>query len=110
MALLVLEILMVFALCIWLRINGKTKEYMVASRVLRDGLGFKRISDVKPGQAVFISAKGDISIYETIRPKKHTPCIFEHVYFSRPDSIIDDISVYKSRLRMGEKLADKILN
>ena len=92
------------------RINGKTKEYMIASEsVALDGLGFKRISDVKPGQAVFISAKGDISIHETIQPKKHTPCIFEHVYFSRPDSIIDDISVYKSRLRMGEKLADKIL-
>jgi amidophosphoribosyltransferase len=92
------------------RINGKAKEYMIASEsVALDGLGFKRISDVKPGQAVFISSKCDISIHETIQPKKHTPCIFEHVYFSRPDSIIDDISVYKSRLRMGEKLADKIL-
>ncbi len=85
-------------------------EYMIASEsVALSALGFERVDDVKPGQAVFINALGELSIYQSERTAEYTPCIFEHVYFSRPDSIIDDISVYKCRLRMGEKLADKII-
>ena len=89
---------MVFALVYGFRENSD-EEYMIASEsVALDGLGFERIDDVKPGQAVFISTHGEIFIHESNQSKKHTPCIFEYVYFSRPDSIIDDISVYKSRL------------
>ena len=85
-------------------------EYMIASEsVALSALGFERVDDVKPGQAVFINALGELSLYQSERTAKYTPCIFEHVYFARPDSIIDDISVYKSRLRMGERLADKIM-
>ena len=85
-------------------------DYMIASEsVALNVLGFERIDDVRPGQAVFVSADGDLFTHQSDRQKEHTPCIFEHVYFARPDSIIDDISVYKARLRMGEKLADKIL-
>ncbi len=89
--------------------DGKT-EYMIASEsVALDALGFETIRDVKPGEVIFVDKKGKLhsKICDATRP--HTPCIFEHVYFARPDSIIDGSSVYKSRMRMGEYLAEKIL-
>ena len=70
-------------------------------------LGFKLIRDVAPGEAVYISQDGELYTRHCDE-QTCTPCIFEHVYFARPDSMIDGISVYKSRLRMGEKLAQKI--
>ncbi len=92
------------------RESDRGSEYMIASEsVALDVLGFERIDDVKPGQAVFISALGELTLHQSDRQAAFAPCIFEHVYFARPDSILDDISVYKCRLRMGETLADKIL-
>jgi len=67
------------------------------------------IRDVKPGEAIYISTEGELHTRQCAEKTNYTPCIFEHVYFARPDSIIDGISVYKARLRQGEKLADKIL-
>jgi len=84
-------------------------EYAIASEsVALDVLGFDLIGDIAPGEAVFISADGEIHRKQCSAPKEQTPCIFEYVYFARPDSMLDDISVYKARLRMGEKLAQKI--
>lgn len=89
---------------------GNGAEYMIASEsVALDVLGFTCIDDVRPGHAVCINAAGDLYTAQTAQAKEHTPCIFEYVYFARPDSIIDQISVYKARLRMGETLADKII-
>lgn len=92
------------------RDTGNGKEYMVASEsVALDVLGFKIIRDLEPGEAIYINNERQLFAEQCSDVKQNVPCIFEHVYFARPDTIIDGISVYKSRLRMGERLADKIL-
>jgi amidophosphoribosyltransferase len=92
------------------RVTEKGTDYMVASEsVALDGLGFELIKDLAPGEAVVITEQGDIAFQQCAENPKYSPCIFEYVYLARPDSMMDDISVYKSRLRMGEKLAEKIL-
>ncbi|MDO9168787.1 MAG: amidophosphoribosyltransferase [Methylobacter sp.] len=85
-------------------------EFMIASEsVALDVLGFEMIRDVEPGEAVFIEESGVLHTKQCAEKTDHCPCIFEYVYLARPDSIIDRISVYKARLRMGEKLAKKVL-
>ncbi|RMG29768.1 MAG: amidophosphoribosyltransferase [Gammaproteobacteria bacterium] len=84
-------------------------EYMVASEsVALDVLGFELIDDVQPGEAVILTRKGAFHRRQCAEHPVYSPCIFEHVYLARPDSILDKVSVYKARLRMGEKLAEKI--
>lgn len=89
--------------------SGK-KEYMVASEsVALTALGFDIVRDVLPGEAIFIDSDGRLHTQLCTEVTSYKPCIFEFVYFSRPDSVIDNVSVYKARLRMGEKLAQKIV-
>jgi len=91
------------------RENSEGFDYMVASEsVALDSLGFELIDDVRPGEAVFLGYDGSITTRQCADKPGYAPCIFEHVYLARPDSIIDNVSVYKARLRMGEALAEKI--
>lgn len=97
-------------LCFGVRHTDQGDEYAVVSEsVVLDSLGFELIRDLEPGEALFVDIKGNIHLQQCADNPQLSPCIFEHVYFARPDSIMDNISVYKCRLRMGEKLADKIL-
>ena len=90
--------------------KGETRdEYIIASEdALFESQGFKKLRDVEPGEAVYIDKKGNFYSQQCSDEPKKRPCIFEYVYFSRPDSKIDEISVYKARMRMGSKLAELI--
>lgn len=93
------------------RITDLGKEYMIASEsVSLDVLGFKLLRDVAPGEAIYITMDGQLHTRQCAERAQLSPCIFEHVYFARPDSIMDGVSVYKARLRQGERLAEKILS
>ena len=84
-------------------------ERMVASEsVALDTLGFETERDIRAGEAIFIDKSGKLHSREFAGKVSHTPCIFEYVYFARPDSIMDKLSVYKARMRLGESLAEKI--
>jgi len=91
------------------RRSAEGVEYMLASEsVALDVLGYELIRDVAPGEAVYIDVNGRLHVRQCAANPRLSPCIFEHVYFARPDSIMDGVSVYKARLRQGERLAEKI--
>jgi amidophosphoribosyltransferase len=89
--------------------TDKGVEYIVASEsVALDVLGFTLIRDVEPGEAIFIDMDGNMFSRQCAESPKLTSCIFEYVYLARPDSVIDGVSVYQTRLDMGVSLAEKI--
>ncbi|SPJ33290.1 amidophosphoribosyltransferase [Kushneria phyllosphaerae] len=84
-------------------------EYMIASEsVALDVAGFELIRDLAPGEALYIDMARNLHTQQCVEKARLTPCIFEYVYLSRPDSIIDGANVYATRMRMGQKLAEKI--
>jgi amidophosphoribosyltransferase len=84
-------------------------EYMVASEsVALDGLGFRMVRDVAPGEAIFMDLEGRFFESPCAENPSHNPCLFEYVYLARPDSMIDGVSVYAARLRLGEYLARRV--
>ena len=89
----------------------KSLDYVMASEsVAIDTLGFSLVRDIKAGEAIFIDMQtGNCHTRQCARDHTFAPCIFEYVYFARPDSIMDGVSVYESRLKMGEKLAYNIM-
>ena len=89
--------------------KGST-EYIVASEsVAISALGFDVMRDVAPGEAIFISSSGHLFTRQCTPQASYSPCIFEHVYFARPDSVIDGMSVYQSRLNQGQRLAERLM-
>ena len=84
-------------------------EYLVASEsVALEGMGFRLVRDVAPGEAVFVDLDGGFHARQCAERPVLNPCVFEYVYFARPDSLLDGASVYAARLRMGEHLADRV--
>jgi len=84
-------------------------EYLVASEsVALDTLGFSVLRDVEPGEAIFIDLQHQLHTRQCAQEPFYSPCIFEFVYLARPDSVMDGVSVYETRLHMGEHLADKV--
>ena len=96
-------------LCLGKReVDGQT-EYMVASEsVALDAVGFDFIRDVAPGEAVYATFDGQLHTQQCADNPVLNPCLFEYVYFARPDSFIDKISVYSARVEMGKKLGERI--
>lgn len=91
------------------RESSQGTEYMIASEsVALDAVGFELIRDVQPGEAVYLDMQGQLHTRVCAAKTQLSPCIFEHVYLARPDSIMDGINIYHARMQMGEKLAEKI--
>ncbi len=96
-------------LCIGFNETDKGPEYLVASEsVALEGLGFRFLRDVIPGEAIFIDMDGKLYNQQCAENPTLNPCAFEYVYLARPDSVIDGASVYQTRLKMGEYLAEKV--
>lgn len=95
--------------CYGKRETANGTDYMIASESVALGpLGFELVRDIAPGEAIYIEHDGTLHTRQCASKPELNPCLFEFVYFARPDSIIDGISVYKARLRMGDHLAQKI--
>jgi amidophosphoribosyltransferase len=96
-------------LCFGVMETDQGTEYMIASEsVALEGLGYRFVRDVAPGEAIFINLDGRFYAQQCAENPTLNPCIFEYVYLARPDSVIDGVSVYGARLKMGEYLADQI--
>ena len=89
--------------------QGNGYSYMIASEsVALDALGYGDVKDVAPGEVIFVDMAGNLHQQQCATSHNLTPCIFEYVYLARSDSVIDKVSVYKTRMRMGDLLAEKI--
>jgi len=96
-------------MCLGFNESERGIEYMMASEsVALEGMGFRFLRDVMPGEAIFIDLDGKLYNQQCAENPTLNPCAFEYVYLARPDSVIDGASVYGTRLKMGEFLADKI--
>jgi amidophosphoribosyltransferase len=96
-------------LCIGVNETENGPEYLLASEsVALEGLGFRFMRDIEPGEAVWVDAERQLHTRQCAANPSLNPCLFEYVYLARPDSVIDGASVYATRLRMGEYLAEKI--
>jgi amidophosphoribosyltransferase len=96
-------------LCIGAQETDQGTEYMIASEsVALEGLGFRLVRDVAPGEAIFVDIDGRFYSKQCAQTASLNPCIFEYVYLARPDSVMDGVSVYGARLRLGEYLAEQV--
>lgn len=94
-------------ICFGEKTDEHGKWFACASEsVVLDVNGYERTLDIGPGEAVFVGQDRQI-VQRKVDPKPHRPCIFEWVYFARPDSFLDDVSVYRTRQRFGYALGDQ---
>jgi len=94
---------------VWgVRRDGLVPSYGIASEsVSLNIMNFSEIKNVGAGQAIFIDRSRDVHLKQVVRCP-HSPCLFEWVYFARPDSFIDEVNVYRCRINLGRILADEI--
>jgi amidophosphoribosyltransferase len=85
-----------------------TEHLFASESVALDVLGFKFVRDIAPGEAIYVDIKGEVHARQCAENVQLTPCLFEFVYMARPDSMMDEIYVHKTRVRMGERLAHKL--
>ncbi|RVU84555.1 amidophosphoribosyltransferase [Leucothrix sargassi] len=86
-------------------------DYMIASESAALATqGYKIVRDIKPGEAIYITKDGEVHTQQCAKDPKYVTCLFEYVYFARPDSVMDNVFVHKARMRMGHKLAEKVQN
>ena len=91
------------------REHEQGKDFMLASEsVALIAQGYRLVRDIEPGEAVFITPEGQVFTRQCSDNPQYNSCIFEYVYFARPDSIIDNVFVHKARMRMGHKLAERV--
>lgn len=90
------------------QVEGKTEVMVASESAALTSLGFSQLQDVAPGEALFIQESGNIARSQCAKKVQLSPCLFEYIYFARPDSVIDQISVYQLRLNMGQQLALKL--
>jgi amidophosphoribosyltransferase len=91
--------------------SSDADEIMVASEsVALEGAGYKYERDIAPGEAIFVDLQGRVQTEQCAAAQQLNPCIFEYVYLARPDSVLDGVSVYRARLRMGETLAQRVIS
>ncbi|MFT0548319.1 amidophosphoribosyltransferase [Allopusillimonas ginsengisoli] len=96
-------------LCLGSMQTDKGTEWMIASEsVALTGCGYTLERDIAPGEAIFIDLDGNLTSRQCAEAPLLTPCAFEYVYFARPDSVMDKVSIYHARLHMGEYLADNV--
>lgn len=89
-------------------LDGKGTEWAIASEDCAFGpIAFERVRDVQPGEMVIITNDGRLVTHQCV-PGELNPCIFEYIYLSRPDSVLNDINVYHFQLGLGSRLARKI--
>ncbi|HEY9291204.1 MAG TPA: amidophosphoribosyltransferase [Microlunatus sp.] len=91
------------------RENGRRTDWIVCSEsVAAEASGFEVVRDVEPGEAIFITEQGELFSRQCAERTRLVPCAFEYIYLARPDSIMNQISVYEARLRMGDRLAERV--
>ncbi|KLT73683.1 amidophosphoribosyltransferase [Neisseria arctica] len=88
--------------------NGKTTYCVASESVVFNSLAFHLERDIAPGEAVVVTFDGKLYTRQCAESPKLSPCLFEYVYFARPDSVIDGVSVYQARMNMGVTLAEKV--
>ncbi len=88
--------------------KGETSHIFASESVAMDVLGYDLVRDIAPGEVMLVDLQGQVHSSVCVENQKHAPCIFEYVYLARPDSILDNVSVYQSRINMGQRLGQKL--
>ncbi len=88
--------------------NGKTEWIVASESLVLESAGYNIVRDVEPGEAIFVTADGEMFAKQCAVNPVLMPCSFEYVYLARPDSVMNGISVYEARLRLGDRLANTI--